>query len=134
MPTPITRVRRAAALISAVLTVLGFPSGSASAQTGFKVTHEVGTASPNQVEVKGTVQNEGRAEALDVSVTVDALGAGNKVLARGITFVSPAISPGSTASFVAKVPVVPGTVGYRARVTSFRFLQQSVPATRIDTP
>lgn len=123
-------------MIGAVLVILAFQISSARAQSGFKVTHEVGATTPNQVEVKGTVQNEGRAEALDVSVTVDALGAGNKVLARGITFVSPAISPGGSVSFVAKVPVVPGTVSYRARVTSFRFLQQTLPQppTRIESP
>ena len=121
-------------MIGAVLVMLAFSSGSAWAQSGFKVTHEVGTTTPNQVEVKGSVQNEGRAEALDVSVTVDALGASNKVLARGVTFVSPAIAPGGSASFVAKVPVVSGTVSYRARVTSFRFLQQTQAPTRTESP
>jgi hypothetical protein len=94
-----------------------------SAQAGFKVIQGDAKTTPTHVEVPGTVVNETRGEAFDVSITVEALGPSGKVLARGICFVSSRVAPGGRADFVAKVPAVPGVNGYRAKVTSFRFLQ-----------
>ena len=111
---------RRALLLLAALALFVAP---AVAQTGFHVTHNVGEPTATSVEVTGTVTNQTRAEALDVSVTVEAYGANGKRIARGITFVSPRLSAGATANFVAKVPVVTGVAGYRASVTSYRFVQ-----------
>jgi hypothetical protein len=95
----------------------------ASAQAGFRVSHTVARTLPTHVEVAGSVVNEARADAVDVSVTVEAIGAGGKVLARGITFVASRIPENATAPFSAKIPVVQGVTGYRATVTTYRFVQ-----------
>ena len=107
--------------ISALSVVMAL-TGAAIAQSGFRVTHEVGRTTPTQVEVKGVVFNEGRGDAVDVSVTAEALDATGKVLARGITYVSGRIPERGSASYTAKVPAVSGTVGYRVAVTSFKFV------------
>ena len=65
--------------------------------------------------------NESRLDALDVYVTVEALNDKGKVVARGLTHVSPLIRASASEAFVAKVPVVPGIVSYRVLVSSFRF-------------
>ena len=96
--------------------------GAATAQPGFRITHELGRTTPTQVEVKGTVFNESRAEATDVSVTAEAVDAGGKVLARGISYVSSRIPEHGSAGFVAKVPAMPGAATYRVSVTSYRFV------------
>lgn len=118
------RTRILAACLPVVLAVLvtGVPA-TVGAQPGFRVTHNVARTTPTHVEFAGTVQNEARAEAVDVSVTIEALGPSGKVASRGITYVSGRIAPGGTASFVAKVPAVAGVSAYRAIVTSYRFIQ-----------
>jgi hypothetical protein len=82
----------------------------------------VGRTTPTHVEVGGTVQNETRAEAVDVTVTVQALGPGGKPLARGITYAATRLPAGATAPFLAKVPAVSGVTGYRVDVSA-RFMQ-----------
>jgi hypothetical protein len=93
------------------------------AQAGFRVSHSVARTLPTYVEVAGSVVNEARADAVDVSVTVEAIGSGGKVLARGITFVASRLPQSATAPFTAKIPVVQGVTGYRATVTTYRFVQ-----------
>lgn len=122
MPT-LTPRRRVARVLVALVSIAVFTAGSAAAQAGFRVSHSVGRTTPTHVEVTGSVRNEARAEAVDVSVTVEALGPDGKVLARGITFVSSRIPESGSAGFTAKVPTVPGVAAYRAAVTSFRFVQ-----------
>jgi hypothetical protein len=122
VPT-IRRGSRAARALAASLALVALALGHATAQAGFRVTHAVGRSGPTHVEVTGTVTNEARAEVVDVSVTVEALGPGGKVLARGVTFVTNRLPTSSTASFTAKVPAAPGVVSYRAAVTSYRFMQ-----------
>ena len=118
MPTLCT-----ARLLAAVAgLVLALPV-AAGAQLGFRVTWSVGRTTPTHVEVSGTVLNEARAEAVDVSVTVEALGPTGKVAARGITYVASRIPQGGSAPFLAKVPAVPAATTYRAVVTSYRFMQ-----------
>ncbi len=112
---------RRALLLLAALTF--FASAGAIAQSGFRVTHAIDRTTPTHVEVSGTVTNETRAEALDVSVTVEALNERGKAAARGIAYVSGRLPAGETAKFTAKIPVVAGVNGYRASVTSFRFVQ-----------
>lgn len=122
MPT-VTPRRRVARVLAALVSMAMFTAGSAAAQAGFRVSHSVGRTTPTHVEVTGSVRNEARAEAVDVSVTVEALGPDGKVLARGITFVSSRIPENGSAGFTAKVPAVAGVTAYRATVTSFRFVQ-----------
>ena len=110
-------------MVGAVLAIVVLVAGIAVAQSGFKVTHAVAGTTPTHVEVGGTVVNESRAEAVEVSVTVEALGANGKPVARGISYVAASLKPGASANFTAKVPVVQGAAGYRATVTSFRFIQ-----------
>ena len=98
-------------------------AGAASAQTGFRVIHDPIRTKPDYVEVKGVVFNESRADAVDVSVTVEALDDSGKALARGISYVARRIPERDSASFVAKVPAVPGVSSYRVFVSSFRFVQ-----------
>jgi hypothetical protein len=112
-------VSRRGLLLLATLTLL---AGPVLAQSGFSVAHTVARTTPTHAEISGTVTNETRADALDVSVTVEALDANGKRLARGISFVSRRVPAGATASFAAKVPAVAGVNGYRAAVTSFRFV------------
>ena len=110
-----------ARLLGAVLALLVCCPAGAAAQSGFRVVHEPARTTATHAEVSGTVVNETRAEAVNVSVTVEAIGPGGKAVARGITFVSPRLPAGGSASFVAKIPVMSGVTGYRAAVTSFRF-------------
>ena len=122
MPTTLSRlVGSGSSLVVGAL--LALAPARAPAQSGFSVSHNVVATTPTHVEVTGTVVNETRAEAVDVSVTVEALNASGKVVSRGITYVSARLPGGSSATFVAKVPVVAGATSYRARVTSFRFMQ-----------
>ncbi|MBI2206018.1 MAG: hypothetical protein HYU41_19430 [Candidatus Rokubacteria bacterium] len=109
-------------LVGAVLVLLACCAAVAAAQSGFRVAHELARTTATHAEVTGTVLNETRAEALNVSVTVEAIGPGGKVVARGITFVAGRLPAGASAPFVAKVPVTSGVTGYRAAVTSFRFV------------
>ena len=122
VPTIIGPPRRALT-VGAVLCLVALVAGMALGQSGFKVTHSIGRTTPTHVEVNGTVVNESRAEAVDISVTVEAVGANGKAVARGISYVAANLRPGSSADFVAKVPVVQGAASYRATVSSFRFIQ-----------
>ena len=96
-------------------------TAAAVAQPGFRMTHEIGRTTPTHVEVKGVVYNESRSDAVDVSVTAEALDAAGKVLARGITYVASRIPERGSSYFVAKVPAMPGATSYRVSVTSYRF-------------
>jgi hypothetical protein len=108
-------------LLLPALSVVIALSGGALAQSPFRVTYQVGRTTGSQVEVKGVVFNEGRGDAIDVSVTAEALDANGKVLARGITYVASRLPERGSAYYTAKVPLTDGTVSYRVTVTSFRF-------------
>src|SRR5262249_10903672 len=110
-------------ILSVVACLVTVVVGAATGQTGFKVTHQVAKTTTNKNEVHGSVASESRAEAVDVSVTVEALGANGKPVARGISYVATSLKPGTSADFVAKVPAVPGATTYRATVSSYRFIQ-----------
>ena len=119
------RVRVSAHRLSSVLlaaVVMLATSGAFAQATSFKVTHEISKTNPNNVEVTGTVQNETRAEAVDVTVSVQAIGADGKALARGISYVTGRLPAGASATFLAKVPLVAGVASYRATISA-RFVQ-----------
>lgn len=109
--------------IALLVVLLLAPAAVAQGQAGFRVSHQVANTTPTHVEITGSVVNETRNEAADVSVTVEAVGPGGKAAARGITFVTSRLPAGTSANFSAKVPAVPGVTGYRAAVSSFRFVQ-----------
>ena len=109
--------RLSSVLLAAIVT-LGTGSGFAQSLAGLKVTHSVAKTTPTSVEVTGTVSNETRAEAAEITVTVQALSADGKPLARGISYVTSRLPAGGTANYVAKVPVVAGVSSYRATVSA----------------
>jgi len=109
--------RLSSVLLAAVVT-LGTGTGFAQSLTGLKVTHSVSKTTQTSVEVSGTVSNETRAEAAEVTVTVQALNAEGKPVARGISYVTSRLQAGGTANFLAKVPVVAGVSSYRATVSA----------------
>jgi hypothetical protein len=111
--TSVRLIVMAAALV--VVTV-----GFVQAQEGFRLTFDVDRTNPEQAQVVGTLFNDSAQEMLDVSVTAEALDARGKVVARGITYVTPRVPGRGNVPFVAKVPNVPGAVRYRAAVSSFR--------------
>jgi precorrin-6B methylase 1 len=87
----------------------------------FRLTWNVEKSGPISTEVAGQVVNDSRLDAFDVYVTVEALDDKGKVVARGLTHVSPLMRASASEAFVAKVPVVPGIASYRVLVSSFRF-------------
>jgi hypothetical protein len=89
-------------------------------QGSFRLNYTVDRANPAQAVVTGTVYNEGRAEALDVVVTAEALGPEGRVLATGVTYVGLVPERGVT-RFTSKVPVSGPVRDFRVRVTSFRY-------------
>ena len=109
---------RLSSVLLVVILTLGAGSGFAQSLSGLKATHTVSKTTPTSVEVTGTVSNETRAEAAEVTVTVQALSADGKPLARGISYVTSRLPAGGTANFVAKVPVVAGVANYRATVSA----------------
>ncbi|MBI3637685.1 MAG: hypothetical protein HY216_15950 [Candidatus Rokubacteria bacterium] len=116
------RRRTVMALVLAVVL-----AGPATAFDPFRVTYTADRSRPESVTVSGRVVNEGRADALDVYVTAQALDATGRVVANGVTFVSSLIPPGGAAAYVARIPTVPGVVAFRVSVSSFRsgFSQQA---------
>ncbi len=104
--------------ILAVLVIAG--AASADAQEAFRVVFDVDRSNPEQMQVMGTVYNDSSQDMFDVSVTAEALDAKGKVVARGITYVTPRIPGRGSVSFLAKVPSVPTAVRYRASVSSYR--------------
>ena len=109
---------RLSSILLAAIVTLGTGSGFAQSLAGLKVTHSVGKTTPTSVEVTGTVSNETRAEAAEITVTVQALSADGKPVARGISYVTSRLPAGGTANYVAKVPVVAGVSSYRATVSA----------------
>ena len=109
--------------LSAVLFILvASGAGTVSAQTPspFRINHALDRSSQTQTTVTGRVFNESRADAIDLYVTAEALDAGGKVVASGVSYVG-AVASGSSAAFVIKIPRAATTV--RVLVTSFRFGQ-----------
>ena len=92
----------------------------AGAQDGFRITYEVDQSRPGKARLNGRVTNDRSQDVFDVNITAEALDAGGKVLARGISFVDSRIGPGDSRTFAVSVPNVPGFARYRVVVSSFR--------------
>lgn len=118
LPEVNSRTIAPARSLFASLLVVVLLAGVAAGQSGLRATHTIGRTTETHVEVTGTVANDTRADAVDVSVTIEAVGEKGKRLARGISYVTSRLPPGMTASFTAKVPVVAGVTGYRSSVSA----------------
>jgi hypothetical protein len=93
---------------------------AAQSSANLRVTHTVDKTGPTIAELSGRVYNDGSVDVVDVYVNASAVDQSGKVLSQGIPFVGAVPSRGS-APFKARVPVVPGTTGYRVGINSFRF-------------
>jgi hypothetical protein len=115
-----TRPRPPLWLSAVVFLLVASLSAAAFAQgpSVFRIQHTVDRSSQTQTGVSGRVFNDGRADAIDVYVTAEALDAAGKVIASGVSYVG-AIQSGSSAAFTIKVPRAAANV--RVLVTSFKF-------------
>jgi hypothetical protein len=114
--------------VALALGIVALTVVAGGAQETFRVTWNVDRSSPARTRITGQVFNDGRFDAVDVSVTAEAIDAGGKVVARGISFVASSIPPRSSAAFEAAVPAPSSATTFRVRVSSFRFgygMQQS---------
>jgi hypothetical protein len=93
---------------------------AAQTPSSLRVTHTVDKTGPTVTELSGRVYNDGSVDVIDVYVNAAAIDQNGKVLAQGIPYVGLVPARGS-APFRARVPVVPGTTGYRVGINSFRF-------------
>jgi hypothetical protein len=105
-------------VLACVLLVVA--AATARAQANFRITHTVDRSHPDQIRISGWVYNEAPVDALDVSVTAEALDAKGKVVARGISFVTWSIPVRNGARFTLNVPAAPGITSFRVYVSSFR--------------
>src|SRR5919201_1325519 len=117
MANVVTAVRRQPALLALAVAML---AGVALAQESFRVTYNIDRSTPGRTKITGQVFNDARVDALDVYVTAEAVDGAGKVVARGISFVSPSIRQGGNASFDATVPAPPNATTFRVRVSNFR--------------
>lgn len=107
--------------IAAVALALAVGSPAVAwAESPFRISYNVDTSAPERVQVRGSVVNEARFDVVDVYVTAEALDAGGKVVARGVTFAASSLPRKASATFVANVPAVKGAASYRVIVSSFR--------------
>jgi hypothetical protein len=95
--------------------------GPAAGQVApFRLTHTIDKGTQAQVTVTGRVFNDARSDAIDVYVTAEALDAGGKILASGVSYVG-TVAAGSSTAFVIKVPSARAAANFRVVVTSFKF-------------
>ena len=115
-------MRRAGARLTAIVAAFAATTLvlAVEAQDSFRVTYTIDQSNPEQVQIAGTVFNDAIQDVFDVYVTAEALDARGKVVARGIAHVSARIPGRGSAPFVAKVPLVPAAVRYRAAVSGYR--------------
>jgi hypothetical protein len=107
--------------VLALLSATVCPAGSdAQSPASFRITHTVDKGAPTHVSITGRVFNDARADAIDVYVTAEALDGAGKIVASGVSYVG-AVSAGSSAAFIIKVPTAKPAASFRVLVTSFRF-------------
>ena len=105
----------------AVALALGVaPVAAQKIPPGFRVTYNVDKTGPTNVELSGQVYNDNPMDAVDVYVNAEAVDSGGKVVAQGIPYVG-IVRSRSSASFKARVPVVPNATGFKVGINSFRF-------------
>ena len=106
------------AVVVLMVALAAFPA--AAQTTPFRITHTIDKGTQAQVTVSGRVFNDARADAIDVYVTAEALDAGGKVIASGVSYVG-VVSAGSSTAFVVKVPSARTAASFHVLVTSYRF-------------
>lgn len=104
----------------AIVTLLALMAASAAAQGPFRITYNVDRNAGGRTRIVGHVFNDSPTDVVDVYVTAEAVDAGGKTVARGITFVSPNIRQGGSAPFEAAVPAPPSAISFRVRVSGYR--------------
>ena len=112
--------RRAGWRLTLTAWVLGLLVSAASGQENFRITYKVDKSDSDRTKVSGFVFNDARVDVLDVYITAEAVDGAGKVVARGITFVSPMIRQGANAPFDASIPAPATATAFRVRVTGFR--------------
>ena len=103
-----------------LLGIVGAMASAAQAQGFFNVRFNVDRSANGPVKVNGTVTNEGRADALDIYVTAEALDAAGKVVGRGIAHVVDSLPGRASAPFSISMPAAPTATRFRVNVSSFR--------------
>ena len=114
-----TSVRTPVGIILAVCLVL-LSVGLATAQP-FRITFRRGHDEPSSVVLMGEVFNDGLRDVVDVWVTAEALNAGDKIVGRGIAFVTSFLPGRGTTTFAVKLPRVEEARSFRLVVSSFRY-------------
>jgi hypothetical protein len=104
----------------AAAAMLALVTASAAAQGPFRVTYNVDRSAPGRTRVIGQVFNDAPVDVVDVYVTAEAIDGNGKVVARGISFVSPSIRQGGSAPFEAAVPAPTSATNFRVRVSNYR--------------
>ena len=120
MTRPRPRLPRWLPAVAFLSAALFATSAVAQAPAPFRIAHSVDKGAQAQVTVSGRVFNEARSDAIDVYVTAEALDAGGKVMASGVSYVG-VVSAGSSTAFVVKVPSARTAASFRVLVTSYRF-------------
>jgi hypothetical protein len=103
-------------------TLIAIAAGvTAGAQETLRVSYEIDrTTRPGQARLNGVVVNEGTAEAVDVSVSAEALNSTGRVVGRGVTYVDPRIARGDSRTFLVIVPNAAAAERFRVTATSVR--------------
>jgi hypothetical protein len=109
-----------ATLLAATLVLLS--GGPAAAQEQFRITFQRQPDEPTSIVLAGTLGNEGPRDVVDVWVGAEALGAGGRVVGRGLASVSPLLRSHADTKFTVKLPRVEQVQSFRVFVSSFRYL------------
>ena len=120
MICPRPRLPRRLPAVALLCIALFATSALAQGPAPFRITHSVEKGTQAQVAITGRVYNEARSDAIDVYVTAEALDAGGKVVASGVSYVG-SVASGSSTAFVVKVPSARTAASFRVLVTSYRF-------------
>ena len=120
MTCPRPRLPRWLSAVAFLAAALCVTSALAQAPSPFRITHTFDKGTQPAVNVSGRVFNDARSDAIDVYVTAEALDAGGKVIASGVSYVG-AVMAGSSMAFVVKVPSARAAASFRVLVTSYRF-------------
>ncbi len=119
--TSAARVSRRLGVLAGVIALALVAAGPVAGQDGLRIKYDRDQSDPNQFVLSGRVFNDTRRDALDVSVTAEALDTAKKVVASGVSYVAAALPAGTSAPFTMKVPRVPNASTFRVMATGYRF-------------
>ena len=95
--------------------------GLAAAQQTFRITFHRGQDETSSIVLVGEVVNDGPRDVVDVWVSARAENAENKVVGRGIAYVTTFLPGRGTTAFVVKLPRVEDAWSFQLVVSSFRY-------------